>query len=151
MSWDNDGWQLFLKTAVDIATGRRHDWRNSYLLYPYDPADEQEALIQVQNAPAIVSSPGITTEVLSWGGYMADFLKNPGFLRRPVRDQTESDRLQQNLVARLPQFLAESTQKALDGKPRSHIAFIVRTARFFLSPLSRKPWPRARNATSVRR
>ena len=131
MSWDNDGWKLFLDTTVEIATGRRHDWRNSFLLYPYDPADEQEALIQVQNAPAIVSSHGITTEVISWGGYIADFLKNQGFLRRPVRDQTESERLQQNLIARLPQFLAESTRKALEGKPRNHIAFIVRAGAIF--------------------
>jgi hypothetical protein len=62
---------------------------------------------------------------------MADFLRNQGFLRRAVRDPTESGLLQQNLVARLPQVLAEHTQKALEGKPRSHIAFIVRTGAIF--------------------
>lgn len=131
MSWDNDSWQRFLDTAVQIATGRRHDWRNSYLLYAYDPEDEAEALIQVQNALPKVQVPPVTAEVLSWGALVATFLRKQGFLRRTVVTDEEAERLEQNLTSRLPEFLAECTSQALAGKPRTHVAFIVRTGALF--------------------
>ena len=131
MAWDNEWWNRFLEIAVQIASGRRHDWRNSFLLYPYEPADEPDALVQVQNASRRVSGNQITTQVISWGVYVATFLKNQGFLRRSVNTADESHRLQQNLAARLPEFLAENTERDLRGQPRAHIAFIVRTGAVF--------------------
>ena len=50
MAWESESWQRFLDTAVQIASGKRHDWRNLFLLYPYDPADEREALVGAQLA-----------------------------------------------------------------------------------------------------
>lgn len=131
MSWDVESWQRFLDTAVQIATGRRHDWRNSFLLYPYEPAAEAEALVRVQNAlPPIAVAP-VTAEVLSWGGFLAAFLKKQGFLRHAVATAEQAERLQQNLVTRLPEYLAQSTCDALAGKSRTHVAFIVRTGAIF--------------------
>jgi hypothetical protein len=131
MSWDVESWQCFLDTAVQIATGRRHDWRNAFLLYPYEPAAEAEALVQVQNALPRIAVPPVTAEVLSWGAFLATFLKKHGFLRRPVATAEEAERLQQNLATRLPEYLAESTFQALAGKLRTHVAFIVRTGAIF--------------------
>src|SRR5262249_5921982 len=131
MSWDNESWQGFLDTAVQIATGRRHDWRNSFLLYAYDPADEGEALVEVQNALPKVRVPPVTAEVVSWGALVAAFLKMQGFLRGTVATDEEAERLEQNLTARLPEFLAQRTCEALAGKPRTHVAFIVRTGALF--------------------
>ena len=67
MAWESESWQRFLDTAVQIATGKRHDWRNLFLLYPYDPADEKEALVSVQRALSQLANAFITTEVISWG------------------------------------------------------------------------------------
>jgi hypothetical protein len=131
MPWDVESWDHFLDTTVQIATGRRHDWRNSFLLYPYDPTAEAEALVQVQNALPRITIPPVTTEVLSWGALMAAFLRKQGFLRSTVASAQEAERLQQNLVVRLPEQLAESTSQALAGKPRTHVAFIVRTGAIF--------------------
>jgi hypothetical protein len=131
MSWDVEAWRRFLDTAVQIATGRRHDWRNSYLLYPYEPAAEAEALVQVQNALPRVTAPPVTAEVLSWGAFFGEFLKRQGFLRRAVTTAEEAERLQQNLMTRLPEYLAESTSKALAGRTRSHVVFVVRTGAIF--------------------
>src|ERR1700757_2983173 len=131
MSWDDESWQRFLDTAVQIATGRRHDWRNSFLLYPHDPAAEAEALVRVQNALARVATPPVTAEVLSWGAFVAAFLKKQGFLRLNISTPAEVERLQQNLSTRLPEQIADSTNQALAGKPRTHVAFVVRTGALF--------------------
>ena len=84
MAWESESWQRFLDTAVQIASGKRHDWRNLFLLYPYDPADEKEALVGAQRARSRLADGSITTEVISWGGYAAAFLKTQGFLRLPL-------------------------------------------------------------------
>jgi hypothetical protein len=131
MSWDSEAWQAFLDTAVQIATGRRHDWRNSFVLFPYEAADEAEALVQVQNAMPRIAVPPVTTEALSWGAMVAGFFRKQGFLRRPATTPEEVERLQQNLMTRLPEQLAERTHRALAGKPRTHVAFIVRTGALF--------------------
>lgn len=131
MPWEVESWQRFLDNVVQIAMGRRHDWRNSFLLFPYEPAAEAEALVQVQNALPRIAVPPVTAEVLSWGVFLASFLKKQGFLRRPVSTIEEANRLQQNLATRLPEYLAQSTSQALAGKPRTHVAFVVRTGAIF--------------------
>jgi Domain of unknown function (DUF1788) len=131
MSWDTESWDRFLDAAVQIARGRRHDWRNSFVLYPYDPSEELNALLEVQKAlPKMATSP-LTAEALSWGSFVASFLKTQGFLRRPVSSEEESRRLEHNLANRLPEHLAECTEQALQDKGRTHIAFIVRTGAIF--------------------
>ena len=87
MAWESESWQRFLDTAMQIASGKRHDWRNLFLLYPYEPADEKEALIDVQLARAGLADGSITTEVISWGAYSAAFLKTQGFLRLPLNER----------------------------------------------------------------
>jgi len=113
MAWESESWQRFLGTAVQIASGKRHDWRNLFLLYPYDPADEKEALLEAQLARARLADGSITTEVISWGAYAAAFLKNQGFLRLPLNEPDEFRRLECNLADRLPEYLADRTQEAL--------------------------------------
>src|SRR4051812_16445031 len=128
MPWNHESWRRFLDTAVQIATGRRHDWRNSFLLYPYDPAEEVKALLEVQRAlPALTAQVALGTSALSWGAYAADFLRRQGFLRQTAAAPEDAARLQRNLERRLPEQIAASTRQALDGKPRGHVAFIVRT------------------------
>ena len=131
MAWESESWQRFLDTAVQIASGKRHDWRNLFLLYPYDPADEKEALLGAQLARSRLADGSITSEVISWGGYAAAYLKDRGFLRLPLNQPEEFRRLELNLADRLPEYLADRTQKALDGRPKSHIAFIVRTGAIY--------------------
>ena len=36
-----------------------------------------------------------------------------------------------NLADRLPEYLADRTQQALEGRPKSHIAFVVRTGAIY--------------------
>jgi hypothetical protein len=131
MPWDNESWHRFLDTVVQIATGRRHDWRNSFVLYPYDPRDERDALVEVQNALPGVTARQLTAEVLSWGASLAGFLRQQGFLRLPVSSEDEARRLQHNLADRLPEHLADSTEQALHGEGRTHVAFIVRTGAIY--------------------
>jgi hypothetical protein len=131
MAWESESWQRFLDTAVQIASGKRHDWRNLFLLYPYDPADEKEALVGAQHARAALADGSITTQVISWGGYAAAFLKSQGFLRLPLNRPEEIRRLELNLADRLPEYLADRTQQALEGRPKSHIAFVVRTGAIY--------------------
>jgi hypothetical protein len=131
MAWESESWQRFLGTAVQIATGKRHDWRNLFLLFPYEPTDEREALLEVQNARSRLADGSITTEVISWGAYVASFLKTQGFLRLNLSRPDEYRRLELNLTDRLPEFLADRTQQALGGQPRTHIAFIVRTGAIY--------------------
>ncbi len=131
MPWHAESWSRFVETAVQIATGRRHDWRNSFLLYPYDATCEAQALLEVQRALPTLNTGAVTTSAISWGAILADFLKQQGFLSQSATRPNEVERLQRNLATRLPDFLAERTQQALAGKPRSHIAFIVRTGALF--------------------
>jgi hypothetical protein len=131
MAWESESWQRFLETAVQIASGKRHDWRNLFLLYPYDPADEKEALLGAQLARARLPDGSITTEVISWGGYSAAFLKTQGFLRLPLNQPEEFQRLELNLADRLPEYLADRTQQALNGRTKSHIVFVVRTGAIY--------------------
>lgn len=116
---------------MQIASGKRHDWRNLFLLYPYEPADEREALIHVQRARAGLTSGSITTQVVSWGAYTADFLKSRGFVRLPLKDADEYRRLERNLAERLPEHLADRTEQALQGRPRTHVVFVVRTGAIY--------------------
>ncbi len=127
MAWESESWHRFLETAVQVASGKRHDWRNLFLLYPYDPADEKEALLAAQQARAQLADGSITTQVISWGGYAAEFLKTRGFLRLPLNGPDEFRRLEINLADRLPEYLADRTEQALAGRPKSHIAFVART------------------------
>jgi len=131
MAWESETWQRFLDTAVQIASGKRHDWRNLFLLYPYDPADEKEALVGVQLALSRLADGFITTEVISWGAYAAAFLKNQGFLRLPLNKPDEYRRLELNLAERLPEYLADRTQQALEGRSKTHIVFVVRTGAIY--------------------
>ncbi|HYT89315.1 MAG TPA: BREX protein BrxB domain-containing protein [Gemmataceae bacterium] len=131
MSWDNEAWERFLDTVVQIAQGRRHDWRNSFVLHPYDPGAERDALVAVHNARSRIEACQLTFEVLSWGAFVADFLRKQGFLRQSVSSEDDSARLQRNLANRLPEYLAERTEQALQGKGRTHVAVIVRTGAIF--------------------
>lgn len=131
MAWESESWQRFLDTAVQIASGKRHDWRNLFLLYPYDPADEREALLGAQLARSALRVGSITTEVISWGAYTAAFLKTQGFLRLTLSQPDEFRRLELNLADRLPEYLADRTQQALEGRTKSHIAFVVRTGAIY--------------------
>jgi putative transposase len=130
MPWQPEPWRRFIDTAVQIATGRRHDWRNSFLLFPYDPACEARALLEVQRTIPTLGPP-LSTSLLSWGTYLGDFLRQQGFLRQSADRPEEADRLQRNLANRLPEYLADRTRQALDGKPRTHIAFVLRTGALF--------------------
>jgi len=100
-------------------------------LSPYEPTDEREALLEVQNARSRLADGSITTEVISWGAYVALFLKTQGFLRLNLSRPDEYRRLELNLTDRLPEFLADRTQQALGGQPRTHIAFVVRTGAIY--------------------
>ncbi len=131
MAWESEAWQRFLDAAVQIASGRRHDWRNLFLLYPYEPAEEKEALVQVQRARAGLAEGPITTQVISWGAYTANFLKTQGFLRLPLKGADEYRRLELNLADRLPENLADRTQQALEGRSKTHIVFVVRAGAIY--------------------
>jgi hypothetical protein len=131
MAWESKSWQCFLDTAVQIASGKRHDWRNLFLLYPYDPADDREALLRAQRARTELAAGSITTQVISWGGYAAAFLKSQGFLKLALKRPEDIRRLELNLAERLPEYLADRTEQALKGRPKSHIAFIVRTGAIY--------------------
>jgi hypothetical protein len=131
MAWESEAWQRFLDTAVQMASGKRQDWRNLFLLYPYDPADEREALLAVQQARAQLAVGSITTGVISWGGYMATFLRSQGFLKLPLNTQDEYRRLELNLASRLPEYLADRTEQALAGRTKTHVAFVVRTGAIY--------------------
>jgi len=131
MAWESESWQRFLDTAGQIASGKRHDWRNRFLLYPYDPADEREALLEAHNARSRLVDGSITTEVISWGAYAAAFLKNQGFLRLPLNEPDEYRRLELNLADRLPEYLADRTEQTLEGRSGTHIVFVVRTGAIY--------------------
>src|SRR5437868_6790281 len=106
MAWQSESWQRFLETAVQIASGKRHDWRNLFLLVPYEPACEKEALVEEHNASLRIADGSITTEVISWGTFVASYLKTQGFLRLPLSRPDEYRRLEINLADRLPEYLA---------------------------------------------
>jgi len=131
MAWESESWQRFLDTAVQIASGKRHDWRNLFLLYPYDPAEEKEALIAAQRARVLLADGPITTEVISWGAYAAHFLETQGFLRLPLNGPDEYRRLELNLADRLPEYLADRTEQAMRGRVKSHIVFVVRSGAIY--------------------
>jgi hypothetical protein len=65
------------------------------------------------------------------GAYVAEFVRRQGILRLGVRDSEARERLQQNLATQLPEALADRTLTDLQGKPRTHVVFVVRTGALF--------------------
>ena len=99
---------------------------------PYEPADEKEALLERPACP--LAARGRLNHHrgdLLGGVCRFAFLKTQGFLRLPLSRPDEYRRLELNLADRLPEYLADRTQQALEGQPKSHIAFVVRTGAIY--------------------
>jgi hypothetical protein len=69
--------------------------------------------------------------VISWGSFVAAYLKSQRFLRLSLSRPEEFQRMEMNLADRLPEYLADRTHQAVEGRPRTHIVFVVRAGAIY--------------------